>query len=101
MKIKNDQLTEMIGFIPGKQMRIQILREVREGKTIEEAASKFNLGTMAVLDDDLKFNYKGHRITVEEWKANFNPLHEYGKIIIIGTHETMEKYRKSKIDELK
>lgn len=95
MKIKTDQLTEMIGFIPGKQMRIQILKEVREGKTIEEVASRYNMGTMAILDNDLKFDFKGQRITVQEWKDNYNPLGDYGKLIIIGTHETIAKYRKS------
>jgi hypothetical protein len=95
MRIKKDELAEMIGFIPGKEMRIQILKEVREGKTIQEAASKWNLGVMAILDSDLKFDYKGKRITVQEWKDT-NPLGEFGKIIVIGTRVTMDKYRKTK-----
>ena len=98
MKIKKDELAEMIGFIPGKEMRIEILNEVRAGKSLEEAASKFNIGVMAILGDDLKFDFKGQRITVDEWRTNFNLLGDFGRIIIVGTKATMDRYRKSKIN---
>jgi hypothetical protein len=97
MRIKNDELERLIGYSPSKQMRIEILKEVREGKTIEEAASKFNLATMAILDADGKFNYNGQRVTPDEWRE-INPLGEFGKIVIIGTRDVMERYRKLKIN---
>jgi len=90
MRIKNDELERLIGYSPSKQMRIEILKEVREGKTIEEAASKFNLPTMAILDADGKFDFEDRRITPQEWHK-INPLKEFGKIVIIGTKEEIEK----------
>lgn len=95
MRIKKDALEKMIGFTPSKQMRIDILKEVREGKTLQEAAAKWNLGEMAVLDDNGKFLYEGKRITPEEWRK-INPLGEFGKIVIIGTRERIKKYQNNK-----
>jgi len=89
--MRKDKLTEMLDYEPGREMRIQILKEVKEtGKCIQEVASQYTLGTMAVLDDDCKFNYKGEMITPSEWRK-INPLGPYGKIVIIGTKKDLDK----------
>lgn len=84
-----------------KAQKVAILKEAHDtGEPIEKIVAQTDLGTMAILDDDLKFNFKGLKITVQEWKDNYNPLGDYGKLIVIGTSETIAKYRKSKVNKL-
>jgi hypothetical protein len=74
-----------------KDQKISILREAHDtGEPIAKIAAKWDLGTMAVLDDECKFNYKGNRITPDEFRK-VNPLGEYGKLIIIGTKEDIAR----------
>lgn len=91
MRIKKDELTKLLGYEAGKGMKLMILQEIKEtGKSIQEVAAKHNLGTMAILDDDCKFEYNGTKVTPDEWRK-INPLGEYGKIIIIGTREDIKR----------
>ena len=94
MRIKKDELTELLGYEAGKGMKLMILQEIKEtGKSIQEVAAKHNLGTMAILDDDCKFEYNGTKVTPDEWRK-INPLGEYGKLIIIGTAEDLARLAK-------
>lgn len=91
MRIKKDELTKLLGYEAGKGMKLMILQEIKEtGKSIQEVAAKHNLGTMAILDDDCKFEYNGTKVTPDEWRK-INPLGEYGKLIIVGTREDLAR----------
>ena len=94
MRIKKDELTKLLGYEAGKGMKLMILQEIKEtGKSIQEVAAKHNLGTMAILDDDCKFEYNGTKVTPDEWRK-INPLGEYGKLIIVGTREDLARLAK-------
>ena len=74
-----------------KDQKISILKEAHDtGEPLQKIAAKWDLGTMAVLDDECKFNYKGNLVTPGEWHK-INPLGEYGKLIIVGTKEDLER----------
>lgn len=74
-----------------KDQKISILREAHDtGEPIAKIAAKWDLGTMAILDDECKFSYKDSKVTPDEWRK-INPLGEYGKLIIIGTKEDIAR----------
>ena len=74
-----------------KDQKISILREAHDtGEPIAKIAAKWDLGTMAILDDECKFSYKDSKVTPDEWRK-INPLGEYGKIIIVGTKEDLAR----------
>lgn len=81
----------LLGYDPNRAQKETILTMVQEEKiSIQEAAAKFNLGKTVILGDDGKFEYEGKRITSAEWRK-INPLGAFGKIVIIGTRENMDK----------
>lgn len=87
MKITNDELSKMVGYEVGRELRLEILQQTEEtGKDIREVAAQYNLPTMAILDPDGKFDFEGQRVTPQEWER-LNPLGEYGKIVVIKTDE--------------
>lgn len=91
-------LTEIFGYEVGREQRINILKEVKETqKDIREIAAKYIIPEMAILDDELKFNYRGNQITIAEWEKS-NPLGPFGRITIIGRRDVIAKYRESKIN---
>jgi hypothetical protein len=74
-----------------KDQKISILREAHDtGEPIEKIAAKWDLGTMAVLNDECKFSYKDKMVTPDEWRR-INPLGEFGKLIIVGTKEDLAR----------
>ena len=77
-----------------KDQKISILREAHDtGEPIAKIAAKWDLPTMAILDDECKFSYKDKMVTPDEWRR-INPLGEYGKLIIIGTKEDIARLAK-------
>ncbi|OGG03437.1 hypothetical protein A2W14_02890 [Candidatus Gottesmanbacteria bacterium RBG_16_37_8] len=95
-----DKIEEMLGWKPDRETRIRILREAKEsGKCIQEIIGSGTvvpiMPEMAILDENLKFNYRGQMITVQEWEK-INPLGKFGHIIVIGNNKIMEKYKMSK-----
>jgi hypothetical protein len=83
MKITNDELSTLVGYEVGRELRLMILRETKEtGKDIREVASQYNLPLLVIPDADGRFLYEGKMITVKEWEL-CNPLLQYGKLIVI------------------
>ncbi len=83
MSITNDELSRMVGYTVGRELRLMILKELEEtGKDIREVAAQYNLPFMAILEADGRFEYEGQRVTPEEWER-INPLGKYGKIVVI------------------
>ena len=72
MKIKNDELTELLNYPASKEQRLLILKEVKEtGKSIGEIADKYAMPPMFVPDEDGTFEYKGERMNSEQFKQRF------------------------------
>jgi hypothetical protein len=75
----------------GKGQKAMILKEAHDtGDPITKIVSKYTLPDMAIIGSDGKFDYKGNRITPDEWKA-INPLGEYGKLVTINTSANKTK----------
>lgn len=78
-----DELSRLMGFEIGPEFRRQIINEMTAtGEDIRAICAKRAMPEMAILDDDNKFNYKGQRITVDEFEK-INPLGSFAKIIVI------------------
>ncbi len=95
-----DKMELMLGYKPSREVRIALLKESKEtGKSLQEVIGTSGIIPLmpetAVLGEDLKFSYKGQRITVQEFEK-INPLGRWAKLIVIGRHETIEQYRKTK-----
>lgn len=77
----------------GKSQKAMILKESHDtGEPIIKVASKYTLPEMAIIGSDGKFDYKGNRITLDEWKA-INPLGEHGRIVTINTQTNINKLK--------
>jgi hypothetical protein len=87
MKQKKDELSELVGYQVGKELKKMILKEVRDtGLDIREVVSKFILPEMAILDDSGRFTYDGKKITPQEFFKQ-NPLKEFAHLVTIKTKE--------------
>lgn len=83
-----------------REFKANILKEAHEkGEPVAKIAAQYSLSDMAVLHDG-KFNYKGKMITIDEWHK-INPLGEYGRLVIVGTREEIEKLPKIEKSEAK
>lgn len=92
MKIKNDELTELLGYPASKEQRLMILKEVKEtGKSIAEVADKYAMPPLFIPDENGMIEYKSEKITTEQFRQKF----PHRRIVLITTRE-----RKEKIDKL-
>jgi hypothetical protein len=72
MKIKNDELTELLSYPACKEQRLMILKEVKEsGKSIAEVADKYAMPPLFIPDVNGLFDYQGEMITSEEFSKRF------------------------------
>lgn len=73
MKNVKKTLTDLMGYTPGRELILMILKEVKEsGKCLEEVAGKYTLPEMFILHDkDSLLDYHGEKITIEEFKRRF------------------------------
>lgn len=89
MKMKNDELTELLGYPASKEQRLMILKEVKEtGQSIAEVADKYAMPPLFILDDDGTFVYKDEKITKEQFRQKF----PHRRIVLITTREQKEKF---------
>lgn len=73
----------MFGHEPNKAMKEMVLQEVADtGKDLREVVSKYVLPDMAIVGMDNRFDYKGQRITVDEYKK-IAPLGPFAKLVIV------------------
>ena len=73
----------MFGHEPNKEMKTLVLEEVRNsGADIREVISRYVLPDMAIVGMDNRFDYKGQRITVDEYKK-IAPLGPFAKLVIV------------------
>jgi hypothetical protein len=70
--MKRSDLTELLGYEPGREQRLIILKEVKEtGLSIQEVADKFAMPPLFIRDDDGKILYKGEKMTSEQFNKKF------------------------------
>jgi len=96
-KIKNEVWESLLGYKPDRETKELILLKVAEtGQDIRQVIAEGKvIPTMSetgILDDSGRFEYKGQRMTAKQWET-VNPLGVYGKIVIIGTQEQVEKHK--------
>jgi hypothetical protein len=85
--MRKDELTEILGWEPGRSMRLEILQKVKEtGKSIQEVASNYQLPEMFIKDNTGLIEYKGEKMTPEQ----FQEKHPYRKFVTIGTRKVNE-----------
>ena len=83
--MKNELWTKLFGYPVNREMKEKTLEEMKEtGDPIEKVIARYTLPTMAILNEQGLFQYDGKMITPAEWKR-INPLHEYGRIVVIRT----------------
>jgi hypothetical protein len=88
MKNKKDNLSELLGYEPGREQRLIILKEVKEtGKSIAEVADKYAMPPLFLLDDSGIFEYKGEKMLPKQFKERF----PHRRFVIIGTKKELEK----------
>jgi hypothetical protein len=70
--MKNDELTELLGYPASKQQRLLILQEIKEsGLSIGEVADKYAMPPIFIPDDNGLFDYNGELISSEEFSKRF------------------------------
>ena len=81
-KSELSSLTELLGWEPGRSMRLEILQKVKEtGKSIQEVASNYQLPEMFIKDENDLIEYKGQKMT----PAQFQEKHPFKKLVTIST----------------
>lgn len=79
---KRDELTEILGYDPGRSQRLEFLKQVKEtGKSIQEIASNCQLPEMFIKDNTGLIEYKGEKMTPEQFKEK----HPFKKFVTIST----------------
>jgi hypothetical protein len=97
MKTTKDQLSEMVGYTVGSELRRMILNEVREsGADIRQVASKYHLAPLVTLNADGTFKHNGKVYKNAKEFEKDSPLGPFAKIVIVGTNAKMEKYKLNK-----
>lgn len=80
--MRKDELTEILGWEPGRSMRLEILQKVKEtGKSIQEVASNYQLPEMFIKDENDLIEFKGEKMTPEQFKEK----HPFKKFVTIST----------------
>lgn len=68
-----DKITEILGWEPNKEMLLLILDEMKQGKDVYEACSKYTLPSIHVLtndEPDPKRRYPGEKMVIIREKSN-------------------------------
>jgi hypothetical protein len=74
------EVEKLFGWKPNKEICLLILDRMKEGDTIYEAAGRFAMPTIHILDDDQPVSpprYKGERriiVTGPNWKGGKNDI---------------------------
>lgn len=79
--MKKKEMTELLGYEPGRGQRLEILKIVKsEGISIQEATSRFQLPDLFIKDENGMIEYLGEKIL----PAQFQEKHPYKKFVTIG-----------------
>ena len=85
--MRKDELTEILGWEPGRSMRLEILKEVKlTGKSIQEVASNYQLPAMFIKDGNGLIEHEGVKMT----PAQYQEKHPFKKFVTIGTKKINE-----------
>lgn len=77
-----NKLEKILGYPAGKGLKTEIVKTAKsEGISVEEAAAKFQLPEIAILDKDGAFEVDGVKMTPSEFQAA-NP---FRRLVTIGT----------------
>lgn len=80
--MRKDELTEILGWEPGRSMRLEILKEVKlTGKSIQEVASNYQLPELFIKDENGLIEYKGQKMKPEQ----FQEKHPFLKFVTVST----------------
>jgi len=80
--MKTDQLTEILGYTPGHNQKLEFLKQVKEtGKSIQDVASNYQLPELFIKDSAGLIEFKGERMTPEQFKEK----HPFIKFVTIST----------------
>lgn len=86
--MKTSDLTELLGYKPGREQRLMILKEVKEsGKSIAEIADKYAMPPLFIPDKNGMIEYKGEKILPAEFKLAF----PHRRFVLITTEEKRGK----------
>ena len=70
--MNKDELTELLGYAPGREHRLMILREVKEtGKCLREVADKYAMPPLFMKDENGRIEYKGEKMLPSEFNKRF------------------------------
>ena len=85
--MKKNELTEILGYEPGRTLRLMILKDVKEkGISIGEAASTYQMpAVFQDLENTGMIDTPDGRMT----PGKYEKLHPYKKIVIIKTRENL------------
>lgn len=82
--MRKDELTEILGWEPGRSMRLEILQKVKEtGQSIQEVASNYQLPEMFIKDENNLIESKGVKMTPSEYQEK----HPYRKFVTVTTRK--------------
>ncbi|OQC43173.1 MAG: hypothetical protein BWX60_01100 [Candidatus Marinimicrobia bacterium ADurb.Bin030] len=77
-------LTELLGYEPGAELKRMILDDVKtSGLSIEECADKYAMPPQFIVGRGSTFEYNGETMTSEEFQRRF----PYRRFVIIRTRE--------------
>jgi hypothetical protein len=98
-KLKNEVWENLLGYVPDRETKELILLKVQEtGQDIRQLIAEGKtvpvMPVVVILNDSGMFEYRGELMTNKKWET-VNPLGEFGRIVIIGTQEQVEKHRKN------
>jgi hypothetical protein len=72
MKIKKDELEELLSYKPSKEQRLMILAEVKEsGKSIAEITDKYSMSPLFLKDENGMIEYKNEKMLPAEFGKRF------------------------------
>jgi len=87
-KDEKDELIELLSYEPGREQRLMILREVKEsGLTIAEVADKYAMPPLFIKADDGTIEYKGQKMTPEQFNAKF----PHRRFVTIATRKNKDE----------
>lgn len=82
---KKDELTEILGYEPGRGQRLEFLKQVRDtGKSIQEIASMYQMSEIFIDKNNTgMIETKEGEMSIKDYQTK----HPYKKIVIIKTHK--------------
>lgn len=80
-KLNIDNLDDILGYKPGRELKRLILEEVAKGKTLVEAAQAFSMPPLFIQDKNGLISYKGECMTPEQFRERY----PYTKYVLIRT----------------